>query len=198
MSCQAGPDASLVVREHLAAGREEEARHALVESTRDSVYRFLLWMLRDEILAEDLFQETYLRAFRGLPAFRGESSLATWILTISRNLALNRLRRERNETVRRVAMDDLPELSDPAGPAGGEDLETAARGALADRHLLSALDCLTPAQREAVLLYYLEDRGVDEVARITGRPVNTIKSDLRRARQTLRECLEARGLTGNE
>ena len=64
---------------------------------------------------------------------------------------------------------------------------------IATRSLVAALDALPEAQREAVVLYYVEDRPVAEIARVTGRAENTIKSDLRRARTRLRETLEVSG-----
>ena len=62
-------------------------------------------------------------------------------------------------------------------------------------HGIDALAGLPPPQREAVVLFYVEDLGLDEVARLTGRPVNTIKSDLYRARASLREAFEESGST---
>jgi RNA polymerase sigma-70 factor (ECF subfamily) len=68
------------VRRLLQEGRMEEARLALVQATRDSVFRFLRHMLKDDAAVEDIFQDSYLRAFRALELFRGDSSLTTWML----------------------------------------------------------------------------------------------------------------------
>jgi RNA polymerase sigma-70 factor (ECF subfamily) len=172
----AGPDA-----------HDEAARLRLFEATRDSVYRFLKHLVRNDEEAADLFQETYLRAFAALESFRGEASPTTWMLTIARNLAFNRMRRRRVEARYRVPVEEPPDVPDPAAAlarrAGDARIDV-------DRRLKDAVRRLSPAQEEAVLLHYLEDRSVEEVARITGRGVNTVKSDLRRAREALRAHLD--------
>jgi len=182
------PDESAAaVRRLLQEGRTEEARLALVDATRDSVYRFLRHMLKEDSAVEDIFQDSYLRAFRALDLFRGDSSLTTWMLSIARNTALNRIRRQRTETTWQTSVEEPPDVADPAAAADMHAMEIRASS---DRRLLMAMDRLTPAQREAVLLFYVEDHPVEEVARITRRTPNTIKSDLRRARLVLRTILE--------
>lgn len=181
------PDPATDVRRLIQEGRVEEARLALVSATKDSVYRFLNHMLRNDSTVEDIFQDSYLRAFRALSLFRGESSLTTWMLSIARNTALNRVRRQRTERTWQVDVEAPPDMADPGAAAETLALEARARS---DRRLLAAMDSLSPAQREAVLLFYIEDRPIDEVARITRRTPNTIKSDLRRARLVLRSILD--------
>jgi len=152
-----------------------------VHETQHSVYRFLKAMMRDEDLAQDLAQDTFVRAFQSLGSFRGEAKATTWILAIARNLALNRSRRLRLEQRWQQLTDQPPDLAErEAVPEPGEPRLTA------------ALAALPPVQREAIVLYYVEDLGIDDVARITGRPANTIKSDLHRARAALRAVLEQR------
>ncbi|TPW17186.1 MAG: ECF subfamily RNA polymerase sigma-24 subunit [bacterium] len=175
------------VRRLLQDGRMEEARLALVTATRDSVYRFLRHMLKDDSAVEDIFQDSYLRAFRALDLFRGDSSLTTWMLSIARNTALNRIRRQRTEKTWQSSVEEPPEIADPAAASNMRALDIRTRS---DRRLLAAMDRLSPAQREAVLLFYVEDHPVEEVARITRRTANTIKSDLRRARLMMRQVLE--------
>jgi RNA polymerase sigma-70 factor (ECF subfamily) len=108
------------------------------------------------------------------------------VLTIGRNLSLNRIRKERLDTNRERSLDDegagLPE----AVAAGGEE------PGFLTRTVAAAVDALPAAQREAILLFYVEDRSLDEVSAMTGRPINTVKSDLLRARKELRAFLEVR------
>lgn len=127
-----------------------------------------------------------MKAFQGLGSFRGDASPTTWILSIARNLALNRIRRQRLESRWRWTpcdlrtTGDLPDVADPSGDP---------LSSLPEPRLRTSLQALPPPQREAVILFYLEDLPVEEVARLTGRPANTIKSDLRRARQALLAAL---------
>jgi RNA polymerase sigma-70 factor (ECF subfamily) len=156
---------------------DREAAYArVVRETEGALYRYLRHLLHDEEAARDVFQETYLRVFRGLDGFRGEASVTTWVLTIGRNLALNRRRGEKLREERQAPL---------------EAIEGAAADGQPGRHrrLLDALDALPEAQKEAVFLYYGEDRPVEEVSALTGRPANTVKSDLRRARARLRALL---------
>jgi len=166
----------------LDAGDLEGAYVRVVEATQDSLYRFLRHMLRDEEGAREVFQDTYVRVFKSLAGFRGEASLTTWVLTIGRNTALNRYRRMRSRDARTESLDDEAASAPEPWVAPEEPAGT--------RSVLAAVDGLPAAQREAVLLFYGEDLPITEVAALTGRPVNTIKSDLLRARQRLKEMLE--------
>src|SRR5262245_36901636 len=139
-------------------GRIEEARLALVHQTQHSVFRFLKAMVRDEDVAQDLAQDTFVRAFQSLRSFRAEARVTTWILAIARNVALNRSRRMRLEQRWHQPTDRPPDVADPrVAPEPGEPRLTA------------ALAALPTVQREAVVLYYVEGFGVDDVARITDR-----------------------------
>jgi RNA polymerase sigma-70 factor (ECF subfamily) len=135
-------------------------------------------MVRDEEVARDLAQDTFIRAFQALGSFRGEARLTTWILAIARNVALNRARRlkleRRWQAEAATPLADFATIQEPVS-----------------RRLMTALDELPAPQREAVVLYYVEDLGIEEVAALTRRPANTIKSDLHRARATLRAAMQA-------
>ena len=175
------PDQSVThqVRRQWASGDRKGAYALAVASTQDSLYRFLLHLLRNEDEAREVFQDTYLRVYRGLDGFRGDATLTTWVLRIGRNLAWNRHRRARTRQTFETSLEESN--ADAAAP------EREWHG---DLH--AALAHLPEAQHEAVLLFYMEGFSVDEIAGITGRPPNTIKSDLLRARARLRERLEGR------
>jgi RNA polymerase sigma-70 factor (ECF subfamily) len=184
---QKRPASGHSVIDRYRAGDREGAFREVVEATRDSLYRFLLHMLRDEETARDVFQDTYVRVFAALGGFRGEASVTTWVLTVGRNTALNRIR-TRKVAARGVSLEELGDAG--LGAAGVAD---DAREPVATRSVLAAVESLPEAQREAVLLYYGEDRSVAEIASMTGRTANTVKSDLLRARRKLREILEPEG-----
>jgi len=169
------------VRALWRAGRIQEARLELVRATERSVYRFLRAMVRDDDTAQDLTQDAFVRAFQSLGSFRGEAQLTTWMLSIARNLALNRMRRWKLENRWQVVTDQLPEVAD-----------VHAAAASSGPRLMAALAELSLQQRETVALFYLEDLSIDQVSRLTGRPAGTIKSDLHRARAALRAALEER------
>jgi RNA polymerase sigma-70 factor, ECF subfamily len=165
------------VRRQWASGDRKGAYALAVHSTQDSLYRFLVHLLRDEDEAREVFQDTYIRVFRGLDGFRGEASLTTWVLRIGRNLAWNRHRHAKTRRAFETSLED-------------SDIDPPAAEITRHNDLEVALTRLPDVQREAVLLFYMEGFSVEEVARVTGRPANTVKSDLSRARAKLREHLE--------
>ena len=168
------------VRELWANGDQTGAYALAVATTKDSLYRFLLHLLHDQEAAREIFQETYVRVYQGLGSFRGDASLTTWVLRIARNTAWNEARRLKVRRGREVPLE--PEDADPPAP-------DASLPIVGHPKLAQAMSRLPGAQREAVLLFYLEDLSVAEIAAITGRPANTVKSDLMRARATLRSAL---------
>src|SRR5437764_1865628 len=92
ITAAAGGDAELVRR---ALGREEAAVRAIIKANNRRLYRLARGILRNDSEAEDVVQETYVRAFTHLAEFRGDSSLSTWLSRIAMNEALGRLRRQR-------------------------------------------------------------------------------------------------------
>jgi RNA polymerase sigma factor (sigma-70 family) len=148
-------------------------------------------LIDDQHEVEELSQDVFVRVYRGLPNYRGESQLSTWIGRIAFNVAATRARRA-------GAVDLVSPLDDvDAGEAAS--LHTAippALEALVDEELRATVRShvagLHPLQRLAVTLHYLEGLPVAEVAEIMAMPVNTVKSHLLRARQALRGPLQER------
>lgn len=175
----AGPEAEadrrLVTR---AQGGEEEAFRMLVERHKDRVYATALRITGSPRDAEEVAQDAFVRAWRSLSGFRGDSSFSTWIYRIVFRLGLDR-RRVVLERRGRESPADESVLTIAGGPATEPEVEGT--GVVA--HLLEVLN---DVQRAAVRLYYLEDRPVAEVAELLGLPANTVKTHLSRARGAMR------------
>ncbi|SFN08247.1 RNA polymerase sigma-70 factor, ECF subfamily [Pseudonocardia ammonioxydans] len=166
----------------LAAGAGDQAALAsFVRATQADVHRFLVH-LNGPAEAEDLAQETYLRALRTLPAFAARSSARTWLLSIARRVAADAVR----TAVRRPRIRDLGEDTQ-------EVLERAApRSRAQEAVLLRALiDDLAPDRREAFVLTQVLDLGYAEAADVCGCPIGTIRSRVARAREDLIRALGA-------
>lgn len=150
----------------------------LVRRHQAGVRAFAHGLLGDPALAEDVAQEAFLRAWRGLGGFRGEAAFATWLYAIARRVVLDEARRPAPRT---VPIDELATLADPrAGdPVLRGDLE----------HALGGLD---QAQREAFLLVAVLGLSYQEVAGMTGCPAGTVASRVFRARARLAAALRPR------
>ncbi len=140
-------------------------------------------LLGDRDRTDDILQEAYVKAFRALGRFRGESSLSTWLYRITYNACMDELRRQR--TVTPASPDDSPErpsaLPDPADTA-------VERGDLA-----AALAALPAEQRAVVLLVDADGLDYSEAGEVLGIPPGTVGSRLSRARAALRAALGVEG-----
>ena len=149
----------------------------LVERHQSRAYTLALRILRSSSDAEEVAQDAFVRVWTSLPAFRGESSFATWLYRIVARRAFDRAQVLKTRRAREQADEKLPEH---AAPAAADD--DSSRAALLQR-LVSGL---TPAQRAAVTMFYYEGRSVEQVAAILSLPENTVKTHLLRARAALR------------
>jgi RNA polymerase sigma-70 factor (ECF subfamily) len=170
-----------------AAGGDRTAFQALVERHQASVLRLARAITRDAGDAEDVLQETFLAAFRALEGFRGEASVRTWLMTITRNTA-QRLGRRRSGSP--AFLEPLSELGIQAG-WGDPERHTEQQQDRAS--LLRAMDRLTEEEREILVLRELEEIPGDEVAGLLGLSLPAMKSRLHRARLRFAAAVRAQG-----
>ena len=166
-----------------ATPRDEELEQRfadLVAGHRDRAVR-LAWRLLggDDAAAEDVAQDAFCRAWRGLSRFRGEASLATWLYRIVVRQAANH-RRWRSLRERWMTSDP----ADPEDPRPQPTGDPALR-----RRIACALDRLSRGRREAFVLVHLEGFTVRECSEVVGKPEGTVKSHLHRALAKLRRDL---------
>jgi RNA polymerase sigma-70 factor, ECF subfamily len=166
----------------LAAGRGDRAAlAAFVRATQRDVHRFVAHLCSPRE-ADDLAQETYVRALRALPSFAGRSSGRTWLLSIARHTAADAVR----AATRRPRLSPIGdgETPDDRGSVGG-----ATREAVHLRELVAALD---PERRTAFVLTQVLDLSYAEAAEVCGCPVGTVRSRVFRAREDLVAAMEER------
>jgi RNA polymerase sigma-70 factor (ECF subfamily) len=173
------------------ASGDEDACARLVTDHQRMVYQLSLHLLGDPQEALDLSQEVFLRVFRTLPQFRGQSALRTWIYRIVVNQASNRQRWWR----RRHKSQQVP-IDDPAATHG--ELPESRSFAMPDRVLQAheasdrvwrALNQLPFDQRTVIVLREIDGLSYEEISDSLGVAVGTVKSRLARARETLRTTL---------
>lgn len=178
----ARPDDAAITAWALAAGRgDADAVAAFVRSTQADVHRFLVH-LSGPADAEDLAQETYLRALRTLPSFEGRASARTWLLSVARRVSVDAIR----TAVRRPRTRGVEDWETLA------DRTAAARSGAHEAVLLRSLvDDLDPDRREAFVLTQMLGLGYAEAADVCDCPVGTIRSRIARAREDLVRALDA-------
>lgn len=163
--------------ERFLAG-DETAFEALVVRHEAGLRGLAYGVLRDRGLAEDVAQETFLTAHRRAKSFRGEGSVAGWLRRIAVNLARDELRRQKRR----------PEAALPDGlePSGEPQLANEARW-----DIRRGLGKLRPEHRIALVLRDVQGLGYREIAEALGWPLGTVQARVHRARQELRQALEA-------
>lgn len=154
-----------------ARGGDPAAAAVFVRTSQAAVWR-LCAHLGDPGETQDLAQETYLRAFRALPAYEGRSGARTWLLSIARRVCADAVRERR----RRPRLDATAEL--PDRPVPGSDVGEGIA-------LRAAVNALAPDRREAFVLTQLVGLSYPEAAEVCGCPVGTIRSRVARARGDL-------------
>lgn len=161
---------------------EAEAFRQLVELHQSKVYHLLLGLVHDRLAAQELTQETFVKAWEKLPSFREASTFWTWLYRIAYHTALDALRKKKREADILLVGGHIQELIEQ--PAN-EPLEIVVQKERA-RDLYKALRLLSFPQRIAVILYYFQGLSYQEIAAFTRRPLGTIRADLHRGKEKLR------------
>jgi len=183
-------DAALV---RAAREGDSDAYGALIERYQDRIYSLALGYVSDREDALDLTQEIFVKAYRGLEGFRSDSGFYTWLYRIAVRHCID-FRRKRQRHGETVALE-----GDVLGETGFEPVDTSP-GSDPERMLLSrtmsaairkGLQGLAEPFRSAVVLHDLEGLAQDEIARIMGCPLGTVKSRIQRGRAQLRRSLAA-------
>ena len=180
-----------------AAGGDTDAFSRLVTELEKPVFRLAYSIMGSREDAEDVSQEAFLRLWRTLASFRGDASVVTYMLTITKNAALDELRRRKNRPTftmtvqdedgeeRQADYADPDPDSDPAKEYARRERIEGVRRAIAD---------LPAEQRVILTLRDMEGRSYEEIAEIVGLNDGTVKSRLFRARQALKDLLLQRNV----
>jgi RNA polymerase sigma-70 factor (ECF subfamily) len=169
-------------------GGDPNVLDELIELYQHRLFRYLLSVTGNRAMAEDIFQETWLRVLERGHQYRAQWKFEVWLFSIARHLVIDLFRRKRSDS-----LDALmnPEDGEPLQPASAapspleavQTVEAAAR-------LARVLDRIPPAYREVLTLRFQEDLGLDEMASVIDAPLSTVKSRLYRGLEALRRELE--------
>jgi len=164
-------------------GGDQDAFAQLVQRYQRRVFNLVYRMLQQYEEANETTQETFLAAWQGLPAFRGDARFATWLYRIAYNCSLKQLEQRKRDKALQVALEaeqDNAKLADT-------EIDVRDRQALVREHLSH----LPAKYRIVLILRHLQDMTYEEMAEILTMPIGTIKTHLFRARNLLKERLQA-------
>ena len=180
---QATSDEALISR--IAAG-DRLAMQVLFARHHIRVYRFVLRLVSNATMAEDLISEVFLDVWRQAGSFEARSAVSTWLLAIARFKALSALRRRTEDELDEAA---AAAIEDPA-----DDPEMAVQKKDKGEILRKCLTVLSQEHREVIDLVYYHEKSIEEVAEIVGIPEATVKTRMFYARKKLSELLNAAGV----
>ena len=168
--------------ERIAQG-DQLAMRTLFGRHRVALYRWLLRLVRDEALAEDLLSDVFLDVWRQASRFEGRSSVSTWLMAIARFKAISARRRRTDAELDESVESTVADTADDPAVA----LEKKNR----DEMLRAALTRLSAEHKEIIDLVYYHEKSVDECAQIIGVPSGTVKTRMFYARRKLAELVQA-------
>jgi RNA polymerase sigma-70 factor, ECF subfamily len=184
-------DQEVVLR---ARSGQELAYRELIRRYERPVFALLFRMVRDRELAEDLAQETFVKALNAIDSYRPEFKFSSWIFKIANNAAIDHLRRRELDT---LSLDGSPHAETPEamqatalqiGARQETPLETVEAKELGTA-IEAAIGSLRPEYRSCILLRHVEGRAYEEIAEILNLPLGTVKTYIHRARNELRFSL---------
>jgi RNA polymerase sigma-70 factor (ECF subfamily) len=182
-------DAALV--ERVQRG-DQKAFEMLVVKYQRRIERLIARMVRDVDLVEDIAQETFIRAYRALPNFRGESAFYTWLYRIAVNTAKKAMiGLTRDPVLTESAMAAASDESDESGPrvenelSDGETPESVMASRQIAETVNAAIESLSEDLRQAITLREIEGLSYEEIAELMNCPIGTVRSRIFRAREAI-------------
>lgn len=169
------------IRSYLAERRFVEAFDLLVSEYRSKVFRLAYAMLGDAAQAEDIGQETFVRIWKALASYRGESSLATWVYAITRNRCLSHLSGKGHRTMLSLEQDRVRAAAERRRNVIGVPTPTI--------DIMKYFAELPEHYQQALRLYYMEEKSYEQIALLLDLPMGTVKTYLHRARKQLAEVV---------
>lgn len=161
----------------------DDVFNKIIEMYGDIIYSIAINTIQNETAAQDITQETFIKIYKGLPSFRGDAKISTWIYRITKNACYNYYKREK-----KLQMWNQLEMAE--GIISQDDPAQKYDKIHEREQLITAISQLPPVYRLAMNLYYFNDLSNKDTAAIMGLPINTLKSYIHRAKKQLAENLD--------
>jgi len=162
----------------------------LVRDHQDMVFRTLLRLTGSREHVDDLAQDVFLRLYRALPSFRGESLITTYLYRITINVAQDEWKRRRRDTRTHVSLSDDTSHWEDRLPHPGRSAEQQLEEREFQQALEEQLQHLSQVERTILVLYHQEERTYEQIAHILSLPIGTVRTHLHRGRKKLREAIQ--------
>ena len=178
----------------LARGGQERAYRELVRRYERPIFSLLYRMVRDRELAEDLSQETFVKALNAIESYRPEFKFSSWLFKIANNAAIDHLRRRELDTLslegspHAVTPDAMEATALQIGDRAENPLDIVEAKELGGE-IERAIALLRPEYRACILLRHVDGRAYEEIAEMLDLPLGTVKTYIHRARNELRRSL---------
>jgi len=185
---QGPPDEELIQQ---ALMGEQKAYEELLNRYQKTVFHIVIKIIRNSDDAQDLVQETFMRAFNTLESYRSEFRFSTWLCKIAANCSIDYLRKKR---IKAFSMDKPYETKD-----GTVGVELEDKSANPEEYLLrkqriisieEAIESLPPKYKEVIIYRHHDDKSYEEIAKIMGIPIGTVKARIFRARELLKKKMK--------
>ena len=182
------PDTELIAN---ALDGEQEAYQELLNRYQKTVFHIVVKIIRNSDDAQDLVQETFMRAFNTLASYRSEFRFSTWLCKIAANCSIDYLRKKK---IKAYSMDKPFETKD-----GTVEVEIEDKGANPEETLFrkqqmisieEAIDSLPPKYKQVIIYRHHDDKSYEEISRIMNLPIGTVKARIFRARELLKKKLK--------
>jgi len=161
---------------------EDDAYAHLINQHKEMIMALCSKMVQSPIDAEELAQDTFIKAYRQLRSFKGKSKFSTWLYRIAYFTCINHLRKNKQKSV------EINEWNHPA--TGNNDTMDSLTSSDQKLFIQLALNQLKPQERALITLFYLEEQSIAEIAQITGLSKSNTKVKIHRSRKKLRRFLE--------
>jgi RNA polymerase sigma factor (sigma-70 family) len=165
---------------------EQQLFSELVSRYQNYVFTLVMRMTQNREDAEEVSQDVFVKTYRSLADFRGDSKFSTWLYTITRTTCITFLRKKKLETTSLDNEKTMIQLENQESSFKANQIEQKSRTAMVNR----AIRFLSPDDQQVISLFYKGEQSLEEIGQILGMEPNNVKVKLHRARQRLKEKME--------